>query len=109
MNKSVESSIRDYWNKIAPNQSDEELQKCLGTFLPYYSSADDAVGHATKVSYDCATKKKNEDLQTQIISTFILEKNMTKQKLESIVGTTISAKKYSRIEFMQLIVGLANQ
>jgi hypothetical protein len=40
-----------------------------------------------------------EGLQTQIISTFILEKSMTKQKLESIVGSTISARKYSHAKF----------
>ena len=74
MNKSVESSIRDYWNKIAPNQYDEELQKCLGTFLPYYSSADGAVGHATKVAYDCATKKKTKTCKLKLYQHLYLRK-----------------------------------
>jgi hypothetical protein len=87
VNKDVEASVRAHWNQVAPNQSDEELQKCLGTFLPLYSVSDDCVGHATKIAYDCATRKKNEDLQAQILSTFTLEKNMRKQKLESIVNS----------------------
>jgi hypothetical protein len=99
VNKDVEASERAHWNQVAPNQSDEELQKCLGTFLPSFSVSDDCVGHATIIAYDCATRKKNEDLQTQILSTFILEKNMTKPKLESIVNSTISARKYSHAKF----------
>jgi hypothetical protein len=75
------------------------LQKCLGTFLPSFSVSYDCVGHATIIAYDCATRKKNKDLQTQILSTFILEKNMTKPKLESIVNSTISARKYSHAKF----------
>jgi hypothetical protein len=90
VNKNLEATVRAYWNQVAPNQSDEELQKGLGTFLPFCSVSDDCVGHATKIAYDCATVKKMEGLQTQIISSFVLEKNMTKLKLESIVGSTIS-------------------
>ena len=74
VNKNVEASVRAYWNQVVPNQSDEELQKCLGTFLPCYSLSDDCMGHATKIAYSCATTKKMEDLQTQIISTFVLER-----------------------------------
>jgi hypothetical protein len=59
VNKNLEATVRDYWSQVAPNQSDAELQKCLGTFLPFYSVSDDCVGHAVKVAYDCATKKKN--------------------------------------------------
>jgi hypothetical protein len=99
VNKNVEANVRNYWNQLAPNQSDDELQKCLGSFLPFHSVSDGCVEHATNIAFDCATKKKMEGLQTQIISTFILEKSMTKQKLESIVGSTISARKYSHAKF----------
>jgi hypothetical protein len=58
VNKNLEATVRAYWNQVAPNQSDEELQKCLGTFLPFYSVSDDCVGHATKIAFDCATVKK---------------------------------------------------
>ena len=99
VNKNVEAYVRNYWNQVAPNQSDDELQKCLGSFLPFHSVSDGCVEHATNIAFDCATKKKMEGLQTQIISTFILEKSMTKQKLESLVGSTISARKYSHAKF----------
>ena len=79
VDKNIEASVRAYWNQVAPNQSDEELQKCLGTYLPFYSVSDNCMGHVTKIAYSCAAKK-GEDLQTQITLTSVLEKTMTKQK-----------------------------
>jgi hypothetical protein len=47
VSKDVEASVRAHWNQVATNQSDEELQKCLGTF-PLYSASGDSVECAHK-------------------------------------------------------------
>jgi hypothetical protein len=38
VDKNVEAYVRKYWNQVAPNQSDDELQKMLGviSFFPLW-------------------------------------------------------------------------
>ena len=98
-NKIVETGVRDVWNQVAPRQSDTELMKCLQTFLPPSEGSQSTVERSIRIAYIFAEKKGSEDLKTQILSTFVLHKDMKKQKLESLLGCYISDRKYSHAKF----------
>ena len=99
VNKHMENAIRSYWSEVGRRQSDKELNECIKSIFPSIDNSSDDMRRSIKDSYTFADKKNNESHKTQIISTFALQKDMTKQKLELIIGHEISARKYSHARF----------
>jgi hypothetical protein len=74
--KSVKILVENHWSKIAPTQP-EELIKCLDDIGSNTDSkTKDRVIEAISQSYILAHDKKDEERKTEILSMFVLQKNM---------------------------------
>lgn len=70
-----------------------------------YSFVDDGIRSDVRRVYDFAVKVKDEDQKTKILSIFVLQANMTRIKLGSIVGHDITGNKYQSARYHANIYG----
>jgi hypothetical protein len=103
--KSVKKLVENHWSMIAPTYP-EELIKCLDDIGSHTDSkTKDGVVEAISQSYILAHDRKDEERKTEILSMFILQKNMTREKLEKIMGMEVSGRKYTTAKFHAILYG----
>lgn len=90
---SVMGVIRLCWDYLAPKQPYEELVKCIDSVFTI-SDMNTAMRESIQLAYKLAGQRNNREHKIQILSTFMLQKDITKSKLELMMGEDISARKY---------------
>ena len=101
--KCVDGFIQRLWPVIAPGQDKLQQQQCLRSTFGF---VDCEIRKNIEDAYKLAIDVKNEDKKTSILSMFVLQKNMTREKLSSIVGERVSGKKYLAARFHASVYGI---
>jgi hypothetical protein len=103
--KSVKILVKNHWSLISPTYP-EELIKCPDDMGPKKNlKTNDCVTEAISQSYMLAHDRKDEERKTEILSMFILQKNMTREKLENIMGMEVSGRKYNTAKYHAILYG----
>ena len=101
---SILGALTKCWKHIAPGQPIDQLRSCV-TSIFGGKQMNDAMKSSIQTSYRLVTEKKDSEFMVQILSTFMIQKDITRAKLEEMMDQTISARKYQHARHHAFIYG----
>lgn len=101
---SVYGGIQRCWNYIAPSQPIQQLRKCVDSIFGITKDTA-AMKSSIQSSYRLAKDRKDGEFMIQLMSIFVLQKDMTKAKLEAILDDTISSRRFQHAKHHTITYG----
>lgn len=92
------------WEYLAPSQSRKEFDECIESMFGLCKASDN-MKTSLQRAYQLAGQRKNEEHRVQMLSTFILQKDMTRDRLILMMGEEISSRKYHHAQHHAMIYG----
>jgi hypothetical protein len=101
---SILAALTKCWKHLAPGQPIDQLRSCV-TSIFGGKVMNDAMKSSIQTSYRLAKEKKDNEFMVQFLSTFMIQKDITRAKLEEMMDQTISARKYQHARHHAVIYG----
>ena len=103
--RSVKDVMEDYWSIIAPAHPGE-LMKCISDIgSKSHVDSQSVIMKSISQAYTLAHEKKDEERKTEILSIFVLQKDMTKDTVEKLVGMEVSGRKFTTAKYHATLYG----